>query len=85
MMNQLINEIKRLVDEYNEKKESRIWIDLDQIQVIKKDYEENEYTKIISYSIYLNTIRINLIWFLDKETGNEKIDVYIINLLETYC
>jgi len=81
----LLEEIKRLISEYNENYESKLWINLDQIQVIKKDYEENEYTKIISYSIYLNTIRINLIWSLDKETGNEKIDVYIINLLETYC
>jgi hypothetical protein len=84
MMNILLDEIKRLVNEYNESYSSKIWINYDQIQLIRKYYEENEYTKTITYIIYLETIKVTLVWTLYKEDGKTHIDVYIDNLLETY-
>lgn len=83
-MNLLLEEIKRLISEYNENYESKIWINYDQIQLIRKYYEENEYTKTITYVIYLITIRVNLVWSLYKDSGKTHIDVYIDNLIEAY-
>jgi hypothetical protein len=80
----ILEEIKRLISEYNENYESKIWINYDQINLIRKYYEENEYTKTITYVIYLETIKVNLVWTLYKEDGRTHIDVYIDNLLETY-
>jgi len=84
MMNILLDEIRRLISEYNENYESKIWINYDKIQYIRKFYEENEYTKTITYAIYLETIKVTLVWTLYKEDGRTHIDVYIDNLLETY-
>jgi hypothetical protein len=83
-MNLLLEEIKRLISEYNENYSSKLWINLDLVQLIRKYYEENENTKTLHYIIYLNTIKITLIWTLYKDSGNTHIDVYIDNLIEVY-
>jgi hypothetical protein len=83
MMNILLDEIKRLVEEYNENYESKLWINYDQVQLIRKYYEENQHSKTITYIMYLKTLKIELIWTLYKENNKTHIDVYIDNLLET--
>jgi ABC-type sulfate transport system substrate-binding protein len=81
----ILEEIKRLISEYNVNYESKIWINYDQIQLIRKYYEENEYTKTITYVIYLETIKVNLVWTLYKEDGRTHIDVYIDYLYDISC
>jgi len=81
----LLEEIKKLISEYNENHSNKIWINLDNIQLIRKYYEENEYTKTLNYIIYLNTIKITLIWTLYKDSGNTHIDVYIDYLYDISC
>ena len=81
----MIDEVKRLINEYNNSGENKIWINYDNIQYIHKSYEESEYTKTLTYNIFLNTIKIILIWSLYKETGKENIAVYVDYLYDISC
>ena len=81
----MIDEIKRLINEYNSSGENKIWINYDNIQLIRKFYEEDETTKSITYRIYLNTIRVDLIWTLYKSDNETNINVYIDYLYDMSC
>ena len=81
----MIDEIKRLINEYNSSGENKIWINLDLVQLIRKFYEEDETTKSITYRIYLNTIKIDIVWTLYKSDGETNINVYIDYLYNISC
>jgi len=79
----LIHEIKDLIEEYRNQRGIEIYIDFNKIQLITKRIEKHDDKIEILYHIYLNTIEI----VLTKEIyGNhEEYYIGIFELLEVYC
>jgi ribosomal protein L19E len=81
----MMDEIKRLVDEYNSSGENKIWINYDNIKFITKYIQETQYYKKIIYNVYMDTIRIILEKTHYKEDGKETIDYYVDYLYDISC
>jgi len=81
----MIDEIKRLVDEYNSISENKIWINYDNIKFVTKYIHDTQYYKKIIYNVYMDTIRIILEKTHFKEDNKEVIDYYVDYLFDISC
>jgi hypothetical protein len=81
----MIDEIKRLISEYNENYSSKIWINYDNIKFITKYIHETKDEQRYIYNIYMDTIRIILEKTHYKEDGKETIDYYVDYLYDISC
>jgi len=79
----LIHEIKDLIEKYKNQRDAEIYIDFNKIQLIRKIIERHDSRIEIIYHIYLDTIEIILV----KEIYNDHEEYYmnIFELLEVYC
>ena len=81
----MIDEIKRLVNEYNNIGENKIWINYDNIKFASKHIHDTEYYKKIIYNVYMDSIRIILEKTHFKEDNKEVIDYYVDYLFDISC
>jgi argonaute-like protein implicated in RNA metabolism and viral defense len=79
----LIHEIKDLIERYKNQRGIEIYIDFSKIQLITKRIEKHDDKIEILYHIYLDTVEI----LLTKEIYGDHEEYYmnIFELLEVYC
>jgi len=79
----IIHEIKDLIERYKNQYGLEIHIDFSKIQLITKKIEKHDSRIEIVYNVYLETVEIILI----KEIYNDHEEYYlnIFELLEVYC
>jgi len=79
----LIHEIKDLIEKYKSQRNIEIYIDFDKIQLLTKRIEKHNDRVEIVYNMYLETVEIILV----KEVYPDHEEYYMntFELLQVYC